>query len=53
MKELGKMMMVDEVFASFLDTYASNLHFCREKSVIVDGSDEEAECCALSWADHL
>ena len=29
MKEIGKMMMVDEVFAQFLDTYASNVHECR------------------------
>ena len=44
MKELGKMMMVDEVFAFFLDTYGSNLHFCREKSQITDDQDQDAEC---------
>jgi hypothetical protein len=44
MKEIGKIMMVDEVFAAFLDTYASNLHFCREKSQIVDENDQEVEC---------
>ena len=43
MKELGKMMMVDEVFAYFLDTYGSNLHFCREKSQIVDKDDQSVE----------
>jgi hypothetical protein len=29
MKELGKMLIVDEVFATFLGTYSGNVHQCR------------------------